>query len=102
MYWCSSSKKEAKRIFDLKEMIISNVLSVENISKSYFDLSFIKLFIFKKSELKKLDYLYENILKDRENIYILRNYLYNSNKTIFDKINNFGDKNKILDSFLEK
>jgi len=101
IYWCKSSKNEIKRIFRLKEDIISHVLSVESISKSYFDLSLMKLFMLTKTEKEKIDYIYGNILLEKEKMEILRQCIYKNNKNIIRKLNLSMEKSEILDNLVD-
>jgi len=90
-----------KRIFNLKEKIISHVLSVENLTKSYYDVGFMKLFIFKKNQFKKLDYLYGKILNEKDKTSILRNYVFNSQNAVLDVFDHLEHRNEILRYFLD-
>ncbi len=80
-----------KKIFNLKENIICHVLIVDNLTKSYYDISSMKLFVFKKIKLKKLYYLFGEFLKEKEKTNILRNYVFNSDNAILDVFDNFAN-----------
>lgn len=101
IYWCKSASNEIKRLFQLKEKVISQVLSVENISKSYYDLSFLKLLTLSKYDIQKLDFIYVNLLNSKDKMALLRDFVYKSDREIFKKFSHSMDKESILDYFVE-
>ena len=62
----------------MKEKIISHILSVETLSKLYFEFNIYKLFYFKNDHSQRVKKLYKSILSDNSKIYSLRDYLYYS------------------------
>lgn len=75
-FWCEGKNHSLKKLFNTKEMIFAEVLSVENISRLYFEFYFIKMLIFDSNENKKIQDIYTNILSENVNIKSLRKVIY--------------------------
>ena len=86
-----------------KENILSDVLSVENLSRLYFEFNFTKLLLFDTTEIKGIKEIYSDILKDTYLIKSLRKVIYERNDAIVNlkKLNNLNKKEKI-ELFLKK
>lgn len=86
-----------------KENIFDEVLSVESISKLYFEFNFIKMFIFENSEIKKIEEIYSDILNERVIIESLRKVIYEREdpNLYFEKWSRLENNEKI-ELFLEK
>lgn len=89
-------------MFILKEKILSQVLTVENLSKNHFDLSLIKILFFNKSTLSKFDYLYGTILQENDKIKNLRDYSYFSSARIWEYITNLSSYDELLNYFMNE
>jgi hypothetical protein len=86
-----------------KENILSDVLSVENLSRLYFEFNFTKLLLFDSIEIKGIKDIYSDILNDRYLIKSLRKVIYERFDATFylKRLNNMDTKEKI-DLFLRK
>jgi hypothetical protein len=86
-----------------KENILSDVLSVENLSRLYFEFNFTKLLLFDSAEIKGIKEIYSDILNDTYLIKSLRKVIYERNDAIVNlkKLNNLNKKEKI-ELFLKK
>ena len=86
-----------------KENIFDEVLSVENLSRLFFEFNFTKFLLFDSLEIKGIQDIYSDILNDRFLIKSLRKVIYERHEpTIYlKKINNMNKKEKI-DLFLKK
>ena len=95
-FWFKCHNPESNKIFKYKKKLIDKILSVETLSKVYYDVEILKILNYSQEDLKYIEDIHNNLFCDSENFQVLRNHLiknnYNSDSTIFSIISSMSDK----------
>ena len=82
-YWCGRKNNRFTKILKIKEKIISESISIENISKITFDVKLLKSLILNKELENKFENIYQLLLIDNHQINEIRNFVYFRNAKDF-------------------